>query len=99
MIAEEEKKMAVETQEAKPQNQAYMSKTDRKGKDWKKAVPTCHYCEKRGHIKDKCWILHPKLQKDWAKDKKTKRKTTKEDSKTRGCILKWRKKRLSPLPS
>lgn len=31
-------------------------------------------------MKGKYWILHPELQKDWVKDKKTKRKTTNEDS-------------------
>ena len=22
----------------------------------------CHYCKKVGHIKDKCWQLHPELR-------------------------------------
>ena len=27
-----------------------------------KKVVVCEHCKKRGHIKDKCWILHPHLK-------------------------------------
>ena len=38
--------------------------------------PTCSHCHKKGHGKEKCWKLHPKLKPKWSKDRKGKKKST-----------------------
>jgi len=36
--------------------------------------PTCSHCSKKGHTKDKCWLLHPELKEEHDAKKKQKKK-------------------------
>ncbi|KAF4615563.1 hypothetical protein G7Y89_g15302 [Cudoniella acicularis] len=53
--------------------------------------PICTHCNKTGHLKNKCWVLHPELKKDASKgtskdnnkkNKNKKDKETKEEDKS-----------------
>ncbi|CAM8981982.1 unnamed protein product [Rhodiola kirilowii] len=39
-------------------------------KSEERKVFTCEFCKKKGHMKDKCWILHPHLKPNKFKDAK-----------------------------
>ena len=38
--------------------------------------PIFSHCEKKGHVEDWCWKLHPGLKPKWARHQKGKRNTT-----------------------
>jgi hypothetical protein len=47
----------------------------------KKRGSICTHCNKSGHIRDKCFILHPELKRTSNKDSNSKDKSSKKDSK------------------
>ncbi|XP_070667819.1 uncharacterized protein [Malus domestica] len=76
IIQREEVRMKVMNQETKDsvsETRAYVSSNKHpESKVYKGKRPDvkCNYCDSLGHIKDRCWILHPELKSKFLKETK-----------------------------